>query len=113
MRVQIRLLRDCPEGHEITESRSPEMRSPHLARRIATSLFGALRNIQIGRPTKRLKIRENIALGEKRFLAIVQVDEKEFLVGGSNTTISMLGQMSDSPSFAETFRQQLNKEDPS
>jgi flagellar biogenesis protein FliO len=57
-----------------------------------------------------LKVCESIPLGDKRFLAIVQVDQREFLVGGSNQSLVMLAQVSDMPPFAQAMRQELSKE---
>ncbi len=40
--------------------------------------------------SRRLRIRETVSLGEKRFLCIVQIDDKEYLIGGGTTNVSML-----------------------
>jgi flagellar biogenesis protein FliO len=41
---------------------------------------------------KRLHVTENIPLGEKRFVALVTVDGREFLIGGGPTGVSLLSQ---------------------
>jgi len=51
-------------------------------------------------PDKRLRLAENIPLGEKRFVALVSVDDREFLIGGSASGVSLLSQWesaTDSP----------------
>jgi len=41
---------------------------------------------------KRLRVAENIPLGEKRFVALISVDGREFLIGGGASSISLLSQ---------------------
>jgi flagellar biogenesis protein FliO len=41
---------------------------------------------------KRLQLSENIQLGEKRFVALVTVDGREFLIGGGPSGLSLLSQ---------------------
>ncbi|MGA2651811.1 MAG: flagellar biosynthetic protein FliO [Terracidiphilus sp.] len=41
---------------------------------------------------KRLRVAENIPLGEKRFVALVTVDGREFLIGGGASGVSLLSQ---------------------
>ncbi len=43
--------------------------------------------------TKRLHVLETISLGEKRFVAIVAVEGKEFLIGGGGSGMSLLAQL--------------------
>jgi len=42
------------------------------------------------RRARRLRVRETISLGERRLVAIVECDEREFLVGATGQTISLL-----------------------
>jgi hypothetical protein len=43
--------------------------------------------------TKRLRVSETVSLGEKRFVAVVEVDGEHFLVGGGPSSVSMLAQL--------------------
>ena len=54
--------------------------------------------------SKRLRLCEIVSLGEKRFLAIVQVDRQRFLVGGAQSTVSMLTQLNDPDDFAAVLQ---------
>jgi len=47
--------------------------------------------------TKRLHVSETISLGEKRFVAIVAVEGREFLIGGGVSGISLLAQLGAAP----------------
>jgi hypothetical protein len=42
---------------------------------------------------KKLRIVESISLGEKRFVAIVHAEGRQFLIGGSASTVSLLTQL--------------------
>jgi hypothetical protein len=43
--------------------------------------------------TKRLRVSETISLGEKRFVAILAVEGREFLIGGGVSGMSLLAQL--------------------
>jgi hypothetical protein len=43
--------------------------------------------------TKRLHVSETISLGEKRFVAIVAVEGREFLIGGGASGMSLLAEL--------------------
>lgn len=43
--------------------------------------------------TKRLRVAETISLGEKRFVAIVAVEGREFLIGGGTAGMSLLARL--------------------
>ena len=47
--------------------------------------------------TKRLHVSETISLGEKRFVAIVNVEGREFLIGGGVSGMSLLAQLGAEP----------------
>jgi hypothetical protein len=53
---------------------------------------------------KRLRVCESVSLGEKRFIAVVQVDGEQFLVGGSSTSVSTLAHLEQPREFSEVFR---------
>jgi flagellar biogenesis protein FliO len=42
--------------------------------------------------TKRLRLAETVSLGEKRFVAIVSVENREYLIGGAPSGVSLLAQ---------------------
>lgn len=53
---------------------------------------------------KRLRVCETVSLGEKRFIAVVQVDGEQFLVGGSSSSVSTLAHLEPPRQFSEVFR---------
>jgi hypothetical protein len=44
--------------------------------------------------TKRLRVTDTVSLGEKRFVSIVCVEGREFLIGGGASGVSLLAQLS-------------------
>jgi hypothetical protein len=50
--------------------------------------------------TKRLHVSETISLGEKRFVAIVNVEGREFLIGGGVSGMCLLAQLGAAPRSA-------------
>lgn len=51
---------------------------------------------------KALCVRETAALGERRFVAVIQFERQRFLVGGSPASVTLLAQLPDEPSPGET-----------
>lgn len=62
--------------------------------------------------SRHLRVTETVQLGEKRFVAIVHVDGRQFLIGGGSTGINLLATLTDSPEqkFPDILRQQLKGE---
>jgi Flagellar biosynthesis protein, FliO len=56
------------------------------------------------RRSRRLRVRETISLGERRLVAIVECDEREFLVGATGQTISLLAPLGASAAPANRVR---------
>jgi Flagellar biosynthesis protein, FliO len=57
--------------------------------------------------TKRLHVSETISLGEKRFVAIVAVEGREFLIGGGVSGMSLLAQLGSGPGATRDFGQKF------
>lgn len=45
------------------------------------------------RTVKRMRVVENVSLGDRRFVALVRVDEREFLIGTSAAGVAMLSEL--------------------
>jgi len=45
-------------------------------------------------PPRQLRVCENLALGEKRFLSVVEFGQRKFLVGGTGNSLAMLAVLS-------------------
>jgi flagellar biogenesis protein FliO len=47
------------------------------------------------RKLRRLRVCETLSLGERRFLAIIEFDRQEFLVGGSGSSLVLLARLQE------------------
>lgn len=47
------------------------------------------------RPPKRLRLCESLALGERRFVAVVEFEKARFLLGGTASTMVLLSRLDD------------------
>jgi flagellar biogenesis protein FliO len=54
--------------------------------------------------SRRLRLCETVSLGEKRFLAIVNVDGKQFLVGGAAGSVALLTELAGASNFANVLQ---------
>ena len=49
--------------------------------------------IQVKRCEKKLHLLESLALGEKRFVAVIQVEQQKFLIGGAVNSVTLLASL--------------------
>jgi flagellar biogenesis protein FliO len=67
-----------------------------------------LRSFQIGRPAeRRLKVADTVSLGEKRFVAVVQVDGRHFLLAGGPANIALLAQLNEKDDFEDVLKKTM------
>jgi flagellar biogenesis protein FliO len=57
--------------------------------------------------TRRLRVAETVSLGEKRFVAVVQVDGRHFLIAGGPTNIALLAQLDANDAFEDVLKKTL------
>jgi flagellar biogenesis protein FliO len=57
--------------------------------------------ILTSRKVRRLRVCESLSLGERRFLAVVEFDHQEFLVGGSGNSLELLARLHEGMVIAE------------
>ncbi|HMD83911.1 MAG TPA: flagellar biosynthetic protein FliO [Terriglobia bacterium] len=53
------------------------------------------------RKARRLRVCETLSLGERRFLAVIEFDRQEFLVGGSGSSLTLLARLHEGIVIAE------------
>lgn len=61
--------------------------------RFLRTLWSWIQKVQVRRAKKRLRLCESVPLGDKRFVAVVQVDDREFLIAGASNSVSMLTEL--------------------
>jgi flagellar biogenesis protein FliO len=57
--------------------------------------------------SRRLRVADTVSLGEKRFIAVVQVAGREFLVAGGPSNIALLAQLSSDEPFEDVLRRTI------
>ena len=68
-----------------------------------------IRARRISRPsTRRLQVDASVSLGEKRFVAVIQVDGLQFLIGGAATNVVLLAKLGRKGSFGEVLNETMN-----
>jgi hypothetical protein len=60
--------------------------------------------------TKRLRVAETVSLGEKRFVALVTIEGREFLIGGGSTGVSLLTELGTPSQTPKRGRTKLSVE---
>ncbi len=96
----------------IDESRSiPNAadRGQILLARIWSFLQWMLQRVTVKQARKNLKVCENVSLGEKRFVAVIQVDEERFLIGGSSSSVSLLTRLHEQKSLSADIEREAEK----
>jgi flagellar biogenesis protein FliO len=70
--------------------------------------WGWLQARQVARSSnRRLRVAETVSLGEKRFVAVVQVDGRHFLLAGGPTNIALLAQLDANDAFEDVLKKTL------
>jgi flagellar biogenesis protein FliO len=71
-----------------------------ILRWIAAAFRRVTGTLKVQRNAKAMRLCETVSLGEKRFLAIVQVDEERILIGGSASSIALLTRLPEKAQFS-------------
>ena len=83
-------------------------RPAKLGQQVALLLHRAWQWLQLRRcrqlASRRLRLCETVSLGEKRFVAIVRVDDQHFLLGGGPGGVAMLSALSSRDGFASLMQ---------
>jgi flagellar biogenesis protein FliO len=80
-----------PTQHEIARTR------PQWMPQLAAAMWRALQRrvaASCARRARRLRLRETLMLGDRRFLAVVECDGQEMIIGGSAHSITLLTRLS-------------------
>jgi hypothetical protein len=61
----------------------------------------------IKRKRKTLSVRETAALGDRRFVSVIQFERQRFLIGSSPTSVTLLSQLPDGSPSSEVTGEKL------
>jgi len=80
---------------------------------LITRLINWIQTHQLGRTNvRRLRVAETVSFGDKRFVAVLQIDGYQYLVGGGATNIALLAKLNHRESFSEVFKQTMTVSEP-
>ncbi len=77
-----------------------------FVRHFIATLCWVRKNVRVTRSVKRMRISESVGLGDKRIVALLEIDGQSFLIGASSNSVSLLAEMKPNPSTSD-FRQIL------
>jgi flagellar biogenesis protein FliO len=81
-----------------------------FARQLVAGITWILQKIKVQPVRKTLRLCENLSLGEKRFVAVIQVESERFLIGGAAGSVSLLTRLQETPNFSESLQTKLKEE---
>jgi hypothetical protein len=94
------------EPLRVHEAQAPEPKlfASHMQPRVPglmARIWSALTGNRFRRAEKQLRLGETVALGEKRFVAVLEVEGRKFLIGGGSTGVSLLTALGPAQGFGE------------
>jgi flagellar biogenesis protein FliO len=78
-------------------------------RGVLKALWAQAAQVRVRQNKKRLRVCETVALGDKRFVTIIQVDDKQFLVGGASNSVSLLAQLDKPAEFSSVLQSRIGE----
>jgi flagellar biogenesis protein FliO len=70
----------------------------------------ARQQVRFEQMRKRLRVCESLSLGEKRFVALIEVDGEQFLIGGATSGLATLARLQPSREFAGMLKERWIRE---
>jgi len=93
----------CDPSTDSSQRQLPVLKVPRFVERFSKAVSWILQRTRTQQSRKMLKVCESVSLGEKRFVAVVQVANERFLIGGAPSSVSMLARLG-SEAFSEVLR---------
>lgn len=85
---------------KVAESKRAKPEPSKIGRWLGDLVHGRIRLM----PEKKLHVLETVSLGERRFVTILQVEGRKFLIGGSSSNVSMLASLDSAEDPAELLK---------
>lgn len=70
---------------------------------LVRSACNSLRRVRVTRRDKVLVVRDTVSLGEKRFLAVVEVGGERYLIGGAANSVALLASLREQGPPRDSF----------
>ena len=102
--LQLGVSGSMPEGSLIEMPQSRELRWETILRWMTGAWKFMRRQLASRQSRKRLRVCESVSLGEKRFVAVIEVDGEQFLVGGASGSVTTLAHLEPTQEFSEVLK---------
>lgn len=100
----VRVPAQCPASPVLVFPGGAPLKKLQNASDLVSRAWNWFRERQAARSSsKRLQVAATVSLGEKRFVAVIQVDGQQFLIGGGATNVTLLAQLNDKESFGNVL----------
>jgi hypothetical protein len=93
-----------PEGSLLERPQSRELQWETILRWMTAAWKFTRRQLASRQSRKRLRVCETLSLGEKRFVAVIEVDGEQFLVGGASSSVATLARLEPPQEFSEVLK---------
>jgi flagellar biogenesis protein FliO len=94
-----------PQNPTLTQPNSPPVRALERASTLAAARLRVLWRTVTFRASskgKTLRVRETAALGDRRFVSVIQFERQRFLIASSPSSVTLLSQLPDESAASET-----------
>ena len=81
-----------------------------FAKQLVFGITWFLGKVKVQTARKTLRLCENLPLGDKRFVAVIQVENERFLIGGAAGSVSLLTRLQETPNFSDSLQNKLKEE---
>jgi flagellar biogenesis protein FliO len=89
---------------------SGESQSTAIAYWLVSTWKWLQKQVRFRHPRRRLRVCETVSLGEKRFVAVIEVDGEQFLVGGASNSVATLARLEPSREFSAVLKRRWAQE---
>lgn len=97
-------------GSPIERTQSRELQWGTILRWLTGAWNYARRQLVSRQSRKRLRVCESVSLGEKRFVAVIEIDGEQFLVGGASNSVTTLARLEPKQEFSEVLKRRWAQE---
>ena len=75
--------------------------------KVLSEMWARVPQVRVRQNRRRLTVCESVPLGDKRFVAVIQIDDKQFLVGGASNSVSLLAQLDKPAEFSSVLHSRI------
>lgn len=81
-----------------------------FAKQFVSAISWFLGKVKVQTARKTLRLCESLPLGDKRFVAVIQVENERFLIGGAAGSVSLLTRLQEPANFSDSLQNKLKEE---